>query len=254
MKLLAKLLLFSLYFLFTGCAATNGASQAITINSNVQGAIIELDGKKIGYTPFTGVIEKDKTEQIKVSKPGYVAGNIEKKQDKAMRFAFFSYMAVASIYSAYLTHQQPRGCSSEGFCGGEDISELSSGTSAAVMIFMMMDMLFDTEDESTSTAWEYSPFQYYVQLKEENASKQSSLDFSKELAIRYFATVNHSQIAIDAGENYGEYANAMANIIERCTETKRNVAIQSINEALEKSKGNPVQFGDSLYARVSHAK
>jgi hypothetical protein len=89
--------------------------------------------------------------------------------------------------------------------------------------------------------WLYNPGSFFVQLQEDG---QSSLDFSRELAIRKFAMVNHSQIAIDAGKNQGEYVNALADLME--SKMDRDTAVQSINGALEKSRGDQVVFGSEL--------
>ena len=69
--------------LFASCATiTKGTSQEVTVTSNVPGALVELDGVELGYTPFKGKVKKGKEGRIKVSKPGYFAGDIEVKKER----------------------------------------------------------------------------------------------------------------------------------------------------------------------------
>ena len=54
-----------------GCATiATGTTQLVTINSNVEGASIYLDGVDIGKTPFTGEIKKN-GKILKIEKDGY---------------------------------------------------------------------------------------------------------------------------------------------------------------------------------------
>lgn len=62
--------------LFVGCATiVKGSDQLVTINSNVSGASIKLDGMEIGKTPFTGKVPKNK-EILEISKAGYKTYNV----------------------------------------------------------------------------------------------------------------------------------------------------------------------------------
>ena len=55
----------------SGCATiSKGTSQLVTINCNVDGATIKLDGKKIGKTPFIGKISKGH-KFFTIKKDGY---------------------------------------------------------------------------------------------------------------------------------------------------------------------------------------
>ena len=64
--------------LLSSCATLfKGRYQEITINSNVSGALVEMDGVELGYTPYTGKIRKGKRDNIKVSKPGYITGSVD---------------------------------------------------------------------------------------------------------------------------------------------------------------------------------
>lgn len=56
----------------SGCASiVAGTSQVISINSNVQGANVMINGGTVGVTPFTGSIPRGKDTTVTVSKAGY---------------------------------------------------------------------------------------------------------------------------------------------------------------------------------------
>jgi hypothetical protein len=184
---------------FIGCATiVRGTSQTITINSNVSGASVELDGAPVGVTPFTGEIKKGKDKTITIRKQGYGTQSItlERKFDM-----------VATGFGNILI-------------GG------TTGT---------------TTDWATGAMWLYNPTTYFIQLQEKG---QSDWGFQNELYIRKFAMVNHSQIAIDAGKNGGEYMDALADLMK--SKMDKETAMLNIQDALEKSKGDQVVFGNEL--------
>jgi hypothetical protein len=225
-------LVFSVIFFMSCATIIKGTSQEVTINSNVPGALIELNGVEIGRTPFTGKIKKHKKEFLKVSKPGYITGDLWLNGEKHYTASSLGNAALGTVigvpsYLALLEVSSTAGAA-------------TGGTFAAAIAFAMGT----STDGRNRAAWEYSPSSYYVQLQ---AEEQANSDFFNEVAIRYFATLNHSQIAIDAGKNNGEYAEALANLME--TKMNGEAARQGINEALEESKGNQVMFGDALIER-----
>ncbi len=69
---MVRMVLLSLVLvLFVGCASIiKGSKQLVTINCNVEGASIFLDGVKIGVTPFVGEIKKGK-KLLMIKKEGY---------------------------------------------------------------------------------------------------------------------------------------------------------------------------------------
>ena len=68
------ILALSLAALLTGCASIiSGTSQAVTIDSNVQGATVAIEGNLVGQTPFSGKIPRKRESVALVSKPGYTA-------------------------------------------------------------------------------------------------------------------------------------------------------------------------------------
>jgi len=261
-KFLKPLVLALSAALFASCATLNkGKNQELTINSNVPGAIVELDGVELGYTPFKGKIKINKIGRVKVSKPGYVAGEFEvKKEDNDKDFirgnvslgfasAFPPYFAAGLDECSVDYPNRKADYENRKIKGEIGLSEREprnntdliffTGTAATGALAGFSSLI----DLSTSANWKYSPSSYYVQLKEID---QYNSDYLDELAIRYFATMNHSQIAMDAGSN-GEYAEALANIME--VKMDSAAARQGINEALEESKGDQVMFGDALMER-----
>jgi hypothetical protein len=59
-----------------GCASiVKGSTQTISVSSNVEGAEIYLDGVKVGTTPFTGIVQKNKSA-LMIQKPGYKTSNV----------------------------------------------------------------------------------------------------------------------------------------------------------------------------------
>ena len=67
-----KALAVGLMALSTGCASiVTGGKQPITINSNVPGAVVAVNGQRIGTTPYVGEIKRDSATNVTVSKIGY---------------------------------------------------------------------------------------------------------------------------------------------------------------------------------------
>jgi hypothetical protein len=239
----AALLLLSLLFL-AGCASIiKGETQVITVTSNVPDALIEMNGVKLGHTPFKGNVKRGQIGQIRVSKQGYVASTVEIKKERNSLFSSFGNVGLGLTIGAVplspvisTANSGDAGMASTGATFGQ------ASIFAALFVAILGPPLFTTTDVLSSASWEYSPSEFYVQLKEEG---QSLLDYLNELAIRYFSTMNHSQIAIDAGsEEHGEYAKALANILE--TRMSKEAAKRSINDALEKSRGDQLVFANEL--------
>lgn len=180
------------------CATiARGTTQTISVNSNISGATVLLDGAEIGKTPFSGKIKKNKGA-ITVSKKGYISQTISLE-------ASFDWLASGV---------------------GNYFSFSTSGT---------------TTDMTNGAAYMYEPSTYFVNLQEEG---QDDSDFSEEISIRKFGMMNHSQIAIDAGKNGGEYTDALADLMK--SKMDKEIAMQTINNALKKSKGDQIIFGNEL--------
>ncbi len=61
----------------SGCASiVNGTTQQMTINSNITDADITANGKPVGRTPFTGLVERGSKTSLTVSKAGYQSKTI----------------------------------------------------------------------------------------------------------------------------------------------------------------------------------
>jgi hypothetical protein len=71
-----------------------------------------------------------------------------------------------------------------------------------------------------------------------------SNDMDSEYHIRKFAMLNHSEIAMDANEEAGEYMIALADLMSEKME--RSEAIVVIKRALEISEGDQLSFGNEL--------
>jgi hypothetical protein len=57
---------------FSGCATIiKGTTQVVSINSNVKGANITVNGEQIGATPFTGQIKRKSGTTVTLQKTGY---------------------------------------------------------------------------------------------------------------------------------------------------------------------------------------
>lgn len=63
-----------LTFLITNCASIiEGTDQAVSINSNVQGAKVYINGSMVGKTPYNGQIKKKSDTQVRIEKEGYTS-------------------------------------------------------------------------------------------------------------------------------------------------------------------------------------
>jgi len=83
--------------LFSGCASIiSGTSQAVTIDSNVQGATVAIEGNIVGQTPFSGKIPRKRESVALVSKPGYAAQPV-------VLTTSFNPVAILSLFWDYST-------------------------------------------------------------------------------------------------------------------------------------------------------
>lgn len=70
-KILTSVALASVFTL-SGCATIfKGTSQVVSINSNVKGAEVIVDGKSVGQTPFNGPIKRGSDTTVTLTKEGY---------------------------------------------------------------------------------------------------------------------------------------------------------------------------------------
>ena len=56
----------------SGCSTIiKGSSQVVSIDSNVKGADVKVNGQLIGKTPFSGQIKRGSSTEVTLSKEGY---------------------------------------------------------------------------------------------------------------------------------------------------------------------------------------
>ena len=71
-KILLNLSIVSVLILLTGCATVlSGTKQTITFESSPSGASVYLDGEKVGVTPFTDKLKKNKYSSFRIELDGY---------------------------------------------------------------------------------------------------------------------------------------------------------------------------------------
>lgn len=81
----------------SGCASIiSGTSQAVSIDSNVAGATVAIEGNVVGQTPFSGKIPRKRESIALVSKPGYTAQSV-------VLTTSFNPVAILSIVWDYST-------------------------------------------------------------------------------------------------------------------------------------------------------
>ena len=69
-----------------GCASViSGSSQWITVESNVRGAKVSVDGVAVGKTPFEGQVPRGKNV-LAVEKPGYIKEQVQLKSETTSTF------------------------------------------------------------------------------------------------------------------------------------------------------------------------
>jgi hypothetical protein len=71
-RILGMVSLVCLGLFFAGCATiVAGTSQSVSINSNVKGADVIVNGKTVGKTPYNGPIERGDSTTVTLQKDGY---------------------------------------------------------------------------------------------------------------------------------------------------------------------------------------
>ena len=93
-RILTGALVLTSVIMFSGCAGMfSGSTQQLTIKSNVDGANVELNGRTIGQTPMTAMIEKNKDLLVTLKKEGYndVTQPLNSTFDPMALVGLFSY-------------------------------------------------------------------------------------------------------------------------------------------------------------------
>ncbi len=66
------LVLSSMMLVFASCSSVvNGKKQMVSIDSNVKGAEVNVNGEIVGKTPFSGKIERGSDTMVTIKKEGY---------------------------------------------------------------------------------------------------------------------------------------------------------------------------------------
>ena len=98
MKNISKLLVLITLSLLVSCATIiRGGSQVVTINSNVDGATIAIDGDVVGKTPFNGKISRSADTMI-LSKDGFKSKTIIVQKD--IQTMFFGYFISGGLFGS----------------------------------------------------------------------------------------------------------------------------------------------------------
>jgi len=74
----------------------SGTTQAVSIDSNVKGATVKIEGNLVGQTPFNGKIKRQREALAEVSAPGYAAQPITLTSS-------YNPVAILSIFWDYST-------------------------------------------------------------------------------------------------------------------------------------------------------
>jgi hypothetical protein len=82
-----NLSLVCLLFLLASCSSVvNGTKQMISINSNVKGADVIVDGSNVGKTPFSGKVKRGSDTSVTLQKEGYAPKTIVISDEVAPAF------------------------------------------------------------------------------------------------------------------------------------------------------------------------
>lgn len=173
---------------------SKGTEQLVTINSNVDGATITLDGVIIGQTPFAANIEKDKSILI-IQKEGYETYTLA--LSKELDPMFFGNI-------------------------------ITGGTLGSITDF------------ATGAAYTYSPANYQVELRKVDESISA---FTKRFELRQYALMNMSAIAIDLGNNGGNYLETLISLTDL---TYNQETISLVRDSYKNSYGHEIRFGHEI--------
>ncbi|MGZ3790559.1 MAG: PEGA domain-containing protein [Bacteriovorax sp.] len=92
--------------LLASCATTiKGSTQAVSIDSNVKGAEIVVNGETVGTTPYNGPIKKDPSTTVTIKKEGYQSKTIVLNTNFEPTFfgnILFLYLGVFSTTTDYM--------------------------------------------------------------------------------------------------------------------------------------------------------
>ena len=91
-KIIINLSILSALIIYTGCATViSGTTQNINFDSSPSGAAVFLDGERVGTTPFTMTLKKNKYKSFRVQLEGYhtITRQLDKEYDIVALLSFF---------------------------------------------------------------------------------------------------------------------------------------------------------------------
>jgi len=222
-QVIATLLLFCC---FTGCATIfNGRTQRIRVDSNIPGAVVKIDDTIVGQTPFLGDMPRSKKSRTITVQPRgfdsqYQSMTVSKDVKTVLGNSLISIPpTIPGTVLLFSTYDAGYGA----------LIILGAGLSFSIST---------TVDNKNGSAYQYTPSSFYFHFADEYGTN------TDEIILRKYAMLNHSQIAIDAQDESGEYLNALADMMSK--KMSRDEAIESIKVALEYSEGDQLAFGDEI--------
>jgi len=226
----------------TGCATIfNGRTQRIRVDSNIPGATVKIDDTIVGQTPFLGDIPRSKKNRVLT-----VQAHSFEPQSQSMRGIQdrVKTLGTTLLGSTLLVTGQlfltTADNNKKKYYEGE--YSYSIEADREIGLFMIggsaLSLTSSTVDRMNGSAYQYTPSSFYFHFADEYGTN------TDEIIIRKYAMLNHSQIAIDAQDENGEYLNALVDMMSR--KMSRDEAIESIKVALEYSEGDQLAFGDEI--------
>ena len=101
------LVLSSMMLFFASCSSVvNGTKQMVSIDSNVKGAEVNVDGHNVGKTPFSGKIKRGSDTMVTIKKEGYAIKTIMLSDEVTPAFwanGLFFYLFPFSSTTDYAT-------------------------------------------------------------------------------------------------------------------------------------------------------
>lgn len=98
-------------------------------------------------------------------------------------------------------------------------------------------------DFATGAAYQYAPASYQVDLQR---ADQADEDFLKEVAVRKFSMIYIDELSADLSKGEGDYLSALISILDWAGAQRVDGA--TIREALTRSGGDPIRFGNNAVA------
>lgn len=96
-------------------------------------------------------------------------------------------------------------------------------------------------DFASGAAWQYAPAAYQVDLK---AAAQPTADFEHRASARKFAMIYLNEVGGDLVRGGGEHLSALLAIVNGAGPARVDAA--AVRDALERSGGDPVRFGNRV--------